>query len=191
MHRTRQPSLSFVSGTSDQPLLYRTVDGVLKAAVDQVPDRSALVVPFQSIRFTFADFDREVERVARGMLACGLEPGERIGIWAPNCAEWILTMFGAARAGLILVNINPAYRSSELEFALRLVGCRALVFAPRFKSSDYTAMLQSLIPDLPAPRPAGWRARASGASPAGSVGHGTRGRRAVVQRPFGLRARSR
>src|SRR6202051_3693320 len=149
MHRTRrQPSLSFVSGTSDQPLLYRTVDGVLKAAVDQMPDRSALVVPFQSIRFPFAGFDREVERVARGMVACGLKPGERIGIWAPNCAEWVLTMFGAARAGLVLVNINPAYRSTELEFALRLVGCRALVFAPRFKSSDYAAMLRSLIPEL-------------------------------------------
>ncbi len=107
------------------------------------------MVPFQSVRFTYAEFDREVERVARGMLACGLEPGERIGIWAPNCAEWILTMFGAARAGLIFVNLNPAYRGTELEFALRVVGCRALVFAPRFKSSDYAAMLQSLIPELP------------------------------------------
>jgi fatty-acyl-CoA synthase len=141
-------SLSFVSGTSDRPLLYRTVDGVLKAAVGEVPDRAALVVPFQALRFTFAEFDREVERVARGMIACGLKPGERIGIWAPNCAEWLLTMFGAARAGLVLVNINPAYRSTELEFALRLVGCRALVFAPRFKSSDYAAMLRQLIPEL-------------------------------------------
>jgi fatty-acyl-CoA synthase len=149
MRPARAPTrLSFVSGTSDEPLLYRTVDGVLKAAVDQVPDRAALVVPFQSLRFTFAEFDREVERVARGMVACGLKPGERIGIWAPNCAEWILTMFGAARAGLTLVNINPAYRSTELEFALRLVGCRALVFAPRFKSSDYADMLHSLIPEL-------------------------------------------
>jgi fatty-acyl-CoA synthase len=149
MRPARKPACSsFVSGTSDQPLVYRTVDGVLKAAVDQVPERAALVVPFQSVRFTFAEFDREVERVARGMRACGLEPGERIGIWAPNCAEWILTMFGAARAGLVLVNINPAYRSTELELALRLVGCRALVFAPRFKTSDYTAMLHSLIPEL-------------------------------------------
>jgi fatty-acyl-CoA synthase len=154
MHRgRRQPSLSFVSGTSDQPLLYRTVDGVLKAAVDQVPDRLALVVPFQSIRLTFAEFDREVERVARGLVACGLKPGERIGIWAPNGAEWVLTMFGAARAGLVLVNINPAYRNTELEFVLRLVGCRALVFAPRFKTSDYVAMLRSLIPELPSAAP--------------------------------------
>ena len=140
--------LSYVSGTSDQPLLYRTVDGVLKAAVDGHPQRLALVVPFQSTRLTFAQFDREVERVARGMVACGLKPGERIGIWAPNCTEWLLTMFGAARAGLILVNINPAYRRSELDYALRAVGARALVFAPRFKSSDYAAILESLIPEL-------------------------------------------
>jgi fatty-acyl-CoA synthase len=141
-------SLSFVSGVSDQPLLYRTVDEVLKAAVDSVPQRTALVVPYQSLRFSFAEFDREVEQMARGLVARGLVPGERIGIWAPNCAEWVLTMFAAARAGLILVNINPAYRSSELEFVLRVVGCRALVFAPRFKSSDYAGMLGTLIPEL-------------------------------------------
>jgi fatty-acyl-CoA synthase len=145
--------MSFVSGTSDQPLIYRTVDGVLKAALSQSPDRTALVVPFQALRFTFAELDREVERVARGLIAQGLRPGERIGIWAPNCAEWILTLFGAARAGLILVNINPAYRRSELEYALRLVGCRALVFAPRFKSSDYAGMLNALIPELAAATP--------------------------------------
>jgi fatty-acyl-CoA synthase len=146
-------SLSFVSGTSERPLLYRTVDGVLKAAADAAPDRPALIVPFQSIRFTFTELDRRVERAARGLLACGLKPGDRLGIWAPNCAEWILTMFAAARAGLILVNINPAYRSTELEYALRLVGCRALVFAPRFKTSDYVAMLESLIPEMAAAAP--------------------------------------
>jgi fatty-acyl-CoA synthase len=145
--------LSFVSGTSNASLLYRTVDGVLKAAAGEGPERAALVVPFQSVGLTFAELDREVERVARGMIACGLEPGERIGIWAPNCAEWILTMFGAARAGLILVNINPAYRGTELELALRQVGCRALVFAPRFKTSDYADMLGSLIPELAAAAP--------------------------------------
>src|SRR5450631_3964570 len=149
MRPASEPSaMSFVSGVSDRPLLYRTVDGVLKAAVRMAPDREGLVVPHQAKRFTFAEFDREVEQVARGMIACGLRPGERIGIWAPNCAEWMLTMFGAARAGLVLVNINPAYRTTELAFALRVVGARALVFAPRFKSSDYAAMLGSLIPEL-------------------------------------------
>jgi fatty-acyl-CoA synthase len=142
----REPS--FVSGTSALPLLYRTVDGVLKAAVAGGPGRPALIVPQQGVRLSYAALDAEVERVARGLIACGLRPGERIGIWAPNCAEWVLTMFAAARAGLILVNINPAYRLNELEFALRLVGCRALVFAAAFKSSDYAAMLRELIPEL-------------------------------------------
>jgi fatty-acyl-CoA synthase len=145
---TTTSKASFVSGTSDRPLLFRTVDGVLKAAAAEHPSRPALVVPHQSLRFTYAELDREVERVARGMIACGLKPGERIGIWAPNCAEWVLTMFAAARAGLVLVNLNPAYRTMELDFALRLVGCRALVFSPRFKTSDYTGMLNSLIPEL-------------------------------------------
>ena len=148
-----QPELSYVAGTSERPLIYRTVDGVLKNALDQGPDRLALVAPFQSVRLTFAQFDREVERVARGLIACGLKPGERIGIWAPNCVEWLLTMFGAARAGLVLVNVNPAYRAFELEYVLRVVGCRALVFAPRFKSSDYAAMMDSLIPELAGAEP--------------------------------------
>jgi fatty-acyl-CoA synthase len=141
-------SMSFVSGTGHQPLQYRTVDGVLKAVLEESPDRAALVVPFQKLSFTYAELDREVERVARGLIAQGLRPGERVGIWAPNCAEWIVTLFGAARAGLILVNINPAYRRSELEYALRLVGCRAMVFAARFKHSDYAGMLNALIPEL-------------------------------------------
>jgi fatty-acyl-CoA synthase len=146
--RTITSATSYVSGTSARPLLYLTVDGVLKAAAAEHPLRTALKSPGQSVSLTFAELDREVERVARGMLACGLAPGDRIGIWAPNCAEWVLTMFAAARARLVLVNLNPAYRSTEIEFALRLVECRALVFAPRFKGSDYVEMLSTLIPDL-------------------------------------------
>jgi fatty-acyl-CoA synthase len=149
-HRGFNAPLSFVSGVSDLPLLYQTVDGVLKAAASNGPNSLALAVPLQSLRYNFAELDAQVEQVARGMIGCGLEPGTRIGIWAPNCAEWVLTMFAAARAGLVLVNINPAYRRTELEYALRLVGCRALVFATRFKTSDYAAMLQSLIPELSA-----------------------------------------
>jgi fatty-acyl-CoA synthase len=148
MHPGQPEAMSYVSGTSDRELLHRTVDGVLRAALAAAPGAVALVVPHQSVRLTFAEFDREVGRVARGLLACGLEPGERIGIWAPNCAEWLLTMFAAARAGLVLVNLNPAYRTTEMDFALRLAACRALVFAPRFKSSDYGAMLGALIPEL-------------------------------------------
>jgi fatty-acyl-CoA synthase len=145
---TTTSNASFVCGSGGRPLLFRPVDGVLRAAAAEHPSRPALVVPHQSLRFTFAELDREVERVARGLIACGLEAGERIGIWAPNCAEWLLTMFAAARAGLVLVNLNPAYRTTELGFALRLAGCRALVFAARFKSSDYAGMLGTLIPEL-------------------------------------------
>jgi len=147
------PGESFVSGASGRPLMHRTVDGVLKAALAVDASRPALVVSHQGHRYSFAELDAEVERVARGFLAWGLRPGERVGIWAPNCAEWILTMFAVARAGLILVNINPAYRTSELAFALQHVGCRALVFAARFKNSDYAAMLNSLIPELPTASP--------------------------------------
>jgi fatty-acyl-CoA synthase len=144
---------SFTSGTSSRPLLYRTVDGVLKAALQQGADRLALVVTHQGLRYSFAELDAEVERVARSFLACGLEVGDRVGIWAPNCAEWLLTMFAASRAGLVLVNINPAYRVTELDFALRLTGCRALVFMSRFKTSDYDAMLRSILPELESAAP--------------------------------------
>ena len=183
------PRLSFVSGTSDRPLLYRTVDGVLKAAAEEGPDRDALVAPFQSLRLTFAELDREVERVARGMLACGLEPGERIGIWAPNCAEWVLTMFAAARAGLVLVNVNPAYRSTELEFALRLVGCRAL--GVRAALQDQRLRRHAQCPD---PGAAHGRARPAavrglpGASAAGATGQGTFERHSVLRRSARRRA---
>ena len=140
--------LSFVHGASGTPLLFETLDGVLKRAVAGGPDRTAVVVSQQSIRYSFRELDAAVERVARGFVACGLERGERVGIWAPNCIEWLLTMFAAARAGLVLVNVNPAYRSHELEYALGLVGCRALVFAPAFKGSDYLTILRRLLPEL-------------------------------------------
>ena len=153
-------SCSFTSGTSEQPLLYRTVGQVLEDAVAGGPDRLALVVAHQGLRYSFGELDREVESVARGFVGAGLEPGDRIGIWAPNCVEWLLTMFAAARAGLILVNINPAYRTSELELALRSSGCRALVYMPRFKSSDYAAMLGSLLPELAGATPGALRSPA-------------------------------
>jgi len=150
--------LSFVHGASSTPLLFETVDGVLKRAVAAGADRLALVVAHQAARYTFRELDAAVEKVARGFVACGLKPGERVGIWSPNCSEWLLTMFGAARAGLILVNINPGYRSYELEYALRLVGCRALIFAPAFKGCDYLAVLKELLPELSGAQPGRLRA---------------------------------
>jgi fatty-acyl-CoA synthase len=145
--------LSYVSGASAHSLMFRCVDGVLKSALAEAPDRLALAAPFQALRYSFAELDAEVEQVARGFAALGLGRADRVGIWAPNCVEWILTLFAAARAGLVLVNINPAYRTAELDFALRLTGCRALVFPARFKTSDYAAMLRALIPELAGSRP--------------------------------------
>lgn len=148
-----EAAASYVAGDRSRPLLDLTVDGVLMAAVAAHGSRPALIVPHEGVRLTYAELDVAVDHLARGLLGSGLVPGDRIGIWAPNRAEWFLTMFAAARAGLILVNVNPAYRTSELEFALRHVGCRALVFPPTFKSSDYAGMLSQLIPELQSSRP--------------------------------------
>ncbi|MBN8813301.1 MAG: AMP-binding protein [Sphingomonas sp.] len=115
-------------------------------------EREALVSVEQDIRWTFAELLERADAFAAGLLALGLEPGERIGIWAPNCIEWTLTQFAAARAGLILVTINPAYRTSEASFTMAKVGLAALVFMDRFKTSDYAAMVAEIAPDLPALR---------------------------------------
>src|SRR5579883_2373464 len=127
------PEPSFVCGAGGLPLIHRTVGQVLAAAAGQWPQRDALVVRHQGVRLTYAELDEQVTRLARAFLALGLEPGDRVGIWSPNNLEWVLTQFATARAGLILVNINPAYRRVELEYALRKVGCRALIFAPAFQ----------------------------------------------------------
>lgn len=139
---------SYVAGTSKQPLLYDTVGAVLEKAAASVPNNQALIVPHQNIRWTYSELEQKTNEVAAGLLALGLEPGDRVGLWAPNCAEWIVTQFATAKAGLILVNINPAYRTSELEYALNKVGCKALVLANRFKSSDYVAMLREIAPEI-------------------------------------------
>lgn len=139
---------SHVVGASQPPLLEETVGQLLTRIAARWPEHPALVVPPQGVRLSYAELDRAVTRLAAGLLALGLEPGDRIGIWALNRAEWVLVQFASARAGLILVNINPAYRSHELEYALNLVGCKALVMARRFKSSDYPAILRELAPEL-------------------------------------------
>jgi fatty-acyl-CoA synthase len=142
----REPS--YVSGTSDTALIGETIGACIDRISAQHADRDALVSCHQGIRWTWGDLRERVDRLAAGLLRLGLARGDRIGIWAPNCAEWTLTQFAAAKAGLILVNINPAYRRTELEFALNKVGCRALVLAPSFKSSDYLGMLLDLAPEL-------------------------------------------
>ncbi|HWU75237.1 MAG TPA: AMP-binding protein [Rhodanobacter sp.] len=139
---------SYVHGASAQTLLGDTVGGLLDRVAAKYPERPALVVRAQGVRLSYRQFHAEVERVAAGLLALGLERGDRIGIWAPNRAEWVVLQFAAPKAGLILVNINPAYRTHELEYSLNKVGCRVLVLPRRFKTSQYLAMLAELAPEL-------------------------------------------
>ena len=145
-------TLSYVCGASDEPLLYKTVGAALEDAAAQWPERIALIISHQAIRWSYRYLNDATDRLAVGLLCLGLVPGDRIGIWSPNRYEWVLTQFASAKAGLILVNINPAYRLSELEFVLNKVGCKALVLAPAFKSSDYVAMLRHIAPEISAQR---------------------------------------
>jgi fatty-acyl-CoA synthase len=145
--------LSYVSGASTKPLLGLTIGAAFDAACAAHPDVPALISRHQKIRWTYAEMRTRVDALAAGLLALGLEPGDRVGIWAPNCAEWALTQFATAKAGLILVNINPAYRLSEAEYALNKVGCKALVTAVAHKTSEYLHMLRELAPELNAARP--------------------------------------
>src|SRR3982074_195409 len=139
---------SFVHGLDSAPLRFETIGQALDASVIKWGSNDALVVRHQNIRWTYTEFNQRVDALAAGLLALGLSPGERIGIWAANCCEWALTQFASAKAGLILVNLNPAYRAGELEFSLNNVGCRALVIAERCKSVAFLEVLRSIAPEL-------------------------------------------
>ncbi|MEX2479988.1 MAG: AMP-binding protein [Gammaproteobacteria bacterium] len=143
-----EPNPSYVCGISDTPLLFLTVGQALDRAADRHPDREAIIVRHQDVHLSWTALRDAAEELAAGLLTLGLEPGDRIGIWSPNRYEWVLTQFATAKAGLILVNINPAYRLAELEYALNQVECKAIVIADRFKSSDYVGMLNALAPEL-------------------------------------------
>ncbi len=140
--------LSYAQGIAKLPLLGQTISQSLSSAVAAHAEREALVVRHQGVRLTYAELGEQVDRLARGLHALGLRKGDRLGIWAPNCAEWVLVQFATARLGVILVNVNPAYRSTELGFALRHSGCRMLVAAPALKGSDYRAMVAEVRGDL-------------------------------------------
>jgi len=140
--------LSYVHGASDTPLIGLTIGQYFDDACERYQEKDAIVVRHQDVRLTFAELRDCVDNLACGLMRLGLEPGDRIGIWSPNNIEWVLTQFAAAKLGLILVNINPAYRRTELQYALNKVGCRALVLAPSFKASNYLEMLQDLAPEL-------------------------------------------
>jgi fatty-acyl-CoA synthase len=139
---------SYVKGADTPPLIEKTIGAQFDETVERFPGRLALIVRHQGVRWTYAELAERVDALARGLLAIGLSPGDRVGIWAPNCSEWTLMQFATAKAGLILVNINPAYRTAELEYALNKVSCAALVLAPSHKTSDYVAMLRELAPEL-------------------------------------------
>ena len=144
---------SYVCGTANAPLLGDTIGRCLDRAARRWSDREALVSPSHDVRWTWKEFAERVDALAAGFLALGLERGARIGVWSLNRPEWTLTQFAAAKAGLILVTINPAYRLSELEFALAKVGCAAIVTATAFKTSNYMEMLNTLLPELAASQP--------------------------------------
>ncbi|MYL24519.1 AMP-binding protein [Vreelandella massiliensis] len=141
---------SYTSSTADKPLLGMTIGDKFDQIVAQYPDNDALIVLHQDIHWTYRQLQEEVNRVARGLLALGVQKGDRVGIWAPNCSEWTLTQFATAKIGAILVNINPAYRTHELEYALNQSGARFLITADSFKSSDYRGMIVELAPELKA-----------------------------------------
>ena len=151
--RLDQNADSYVCGVADAPLLGDTIGRSLDPAAQRWADREALVSPSHGVRWTWKEFAERVDALAAGFLALGLERGARIGIWSLNRPEWTLTQFAAAKAGLILVTINPAYRLSELEFALAKVGCAAIVTATAFKTSNYMEMLNTLLPELAKPQP--------------------------------------
>jgi fatty-acyl-CoA synthase len=139
---------SYAHGAVSTPLLGETIGESFERTVARFPDREALVVRHQDVRLTYGELNAQVDRLARALMAAGLEPGDRLGIWAPNCAEWVLVQFATAKAGVILVNVNPAYRTSELEYALDQSGCRMLIAAREFKESDYMAMVEEVRPRL-------------------------------------------
>ena len=130
-----EAALSYVHGATIVPLIGETIGANFDRAVARWGDRPALVVRQQGVRWSYRELGEKVDAFAAGLIALGLQPGERVGIWSPNNAEWVITQFATAKAGLILVNINPAYRLSELEYALNKVGCRALITATSFKTS--------------------------------------------------------
>ncbi len=144
---------SYVHGACPTPLLGETIGCLLRRVVLDGPERPALVTRHQGVRWTYADLLRRSEDLAIGLRALGLEKGDRVGIWSANVSEWLLAQFGTALAGLILVNINPAYRVHEFEYAMKKSGCRALILSSGHKNNDYFAALRACVPEIDAAQP--------------------------------------
>ena len=139
---------SYMTGEGTGQLLYETIGACFDRVTSQQSENTALVVRHQDIRWTYAEFRRQVDRLATGLLALDIQPGDRVGVWGPNSYEWVVTQFATAKIGAILVNVNPAYRLYELEYVLNKVECKAIVAAEKFKSSEYLQMLNTLAPEI-------------------------------------------
>ncbi|PKU36468.1 hypothetical protein llap_13230 [Limosa lapponica baueri] len=150
---------SYIQGTSDIPLLDKTMGQCLDETVERFPDRDAVVFCRDGVRKTFAQFKEEVDQAAAGLLALGLKKGDRLGMWGPNKYEWVLMQFATAQAGIILVSVNPAYQALELEFVIRKVGCKALVFPTQFKTQKYYDILKQSCPELEKSSPGGIKSK--------------------------------
>jgi fatty-acyl-CoA synthase len=149
MPGARMSDLAHLAGDTAVPLLERTISADLDATVARHGDRDAIVAPFEQVRLTYAELGAEVDHLAKALLARGLAIGDRVGIWSPSCAAWTLVQYATAKVGAILVTINPAYRTHEVQYALEQSGCRMLVAATDFKTSDYQAMVAEVHPSLP------------------------------------------
>src|ERR1700733_2607215 len=143
---TKRAELSYTSATSDTPLLGDTIGANFDRTATAFPDRLALVDVLAGLRYSYAELKDDVDALAYALLGVGIAKGDRVGIWSPNRAEWTVTQYATAKIGAILVNINPAYRTSELEFVLNQSGCKLLVAAQRLKTSDYAAMIEEVRP---------------------------------------------
>ena len=143
------PNLAIEMGARDQPLLAQTIGDNLRQTVARVPNNDAIVSLHQGLRWTYQDFYTRVQRLASGLLAAGLKPLDRLGLWSPNYAEWTLVQYATAEIGVVLVNINPAYRTHELAYALNQSGCRFLIAAPSYLASNYQEMVASVQDQTP------------------------------------------
>jgi fatty-acyl-CoA synthase len=149
---------SYVHGAAPTPLLGETIGQLLRRITAEGPERPALITRHQNVRWSYADLLRRSEDVAIGLSKLGLEKGDRVGIWSANVSEWVLAQFGTALAGIILVNINPAYRSHEFDYAMKKSGCRALILSTGHKNNDYFASLRASVPEIDAAQPGKLRA---------------------------------
>lgn len=140
---------SYARGESEPALLEVTIGANLAATVARVPDHEALIDVAAGLRWTYSQFHAAVRALATGLLGAGIGPGDRLGIWSPNCAQWVLVQYAAAEIGAVLVNLNPAYRAHELRYALTQSSPAMVIAARAFKSSDYTAVLAQVAPQCP------------------------------------------